>query len=242
MSAYERTICAKFDHVIWVTREDQKAVLGTIAVQSIGKFHPTTLDSEKKQSIIPICYDPIDIVSVDTVPKTKNILFIGGMHWPPNAEGICWFADEIFPEIRRAMPDAQLIAVGKQPPKTLQHASCEIITPGFVEKTEPYWEMSRVFVVPLQAGGGMRVKILDAWARGIPVVSTTIGAEGISYTPEKDILIADNPREFAFKVQKVLQDDELAQQLSINGRKLLQHSYDWRKIYSEWDNVYDTKS
>jgi glycosyltransferase involved in cell wall biosynthesis len=94
-------------------------------------------------------------------------------------------------------------------------------------------------VVPLRAGGGMRVKILDAWARGIPIVSTTIGAEGITYNSGTDILIADTPEEFSRAVSQVLIDNDLAKRLSQYGRETLENHYDWKKVYPAWDRVYN---
>jgi polysaccharide biosynthesis protein PslH len=137
---------------------------------------------------------------------------------------------------------ACFIAVGKQPPSILKLFGENVIAPGYVENTDGYFSSSRMFVVPLRAGGGMRVKILEAWARGIPVVSTTIGAEGITYTHGMDILIADTPEEFSRAVTQVLMDNDLAKRLSQCGRETIESHYDWQKIYPAWDQVYKTAS
>ena len=97
---------------------------------------------------------------------------------------------------------------------------------------------SQAFVVPLRAGGGMRVKILDAWAQGVPIVSTTIGAEGLTYRAGEDILIADTPEAFAQSVLAVLQDAGLARRLAAAGRATVEQRYDWRRVYPTWDEVY----
>ena len=107
----------------------------------------------------------------------------------------------------------------------------KVLTHGYIDNIESYWATERVFVVPLRSGGGMRVKILDGWAREIPIVSNTIGAEGIIYQPGKDILISDTSKDFALDVQKILTDNDLPQSLSHSGRKTLENCYDWRKIY-----------
>ena len=160
------------------------------------------------------------------------------MHWPPNADGVTWFAKEVLPLVTKERPQSRFVAVGKQPPEAITAMGRQVIAPGYVENIDSYWVNARVFVVPLRAGGGMRVKILDAWARGIPIVSTTIGAEGITYQPGKDILIADTAEDFALAVRKILTDDNLAQSLSHSGRRTLEDCYDWRKIYPAWDVVY----
>ena len=108
-----------------------------------------------------------------------------------------------------------------------------------MDDPQPYWARSRVFVVPLRAGGGMRVKILEAWARGVPVVSTTIGAEGLHYRAGHDILIADNPADFAAAVNAILADRALAQRLAAAGRATVEQHYDWRRVYPAWDAIYD---
>ena len=102
----------------------------------------------------------------------------------------------------------------------------------------PYLADSAVFVVPLRAGGGMRVKILDAWAGGIPIVSTTIGCEGINVTPGENILIADEPGDFAEAVIRVIRDEALARRLAENGRRHVETHYDWRRTYASFDRVY----
>jgi glycosyltransferase involved in cell wall biosynthesis len=94
-------------------------------------------------------------------------------------------------------------------------------------------------VVPLRAGGGMRVKILDAFARGIPVVSTSIGCEGIAATPGEEILIADDPADFAGAVVEVMRDKQLARRLSERGRQLVEARYDWRVVYRRMDSIYE---
>jgi glycosyltransferase involved in cell wall biosynthesis len=110
---------------------------------------------------------------------------------------------------------------------------------GFVPDPTDVIAESRVFVVPLLAGGGMRVKILDAWIWGLPIVSTTIGAEGILKNPGEDILIADEPKEFAAEVVRVLKDPALAYKLREKGRASVEMYYDWQQVYQRLDDVYN---
>lgn len=239
MSQYELQTCRQFDHVVWVTQEDLTAV-SSIASQRYKDNLKAIVDKARSQnnSIIPICVDASETASIDRITEKHEILFVGGMHWPPNADGVTWFAKEILPQVTKEHPHARFVALGKQPPEVIKAIGQQVITPGYVESTERYWAFARVFVVPLRAGGGMRVKILDSWSRGVPIVSTTIGAEGISCQSGKDILIADTAEDFAVAVQKILTDDNLAQRLSHNGRRTLEDCYDWRKIYTAWDVVY----
>jgi len=243
MAKFEVQTCRQFDHVVWVTHEDLKAVSSIASLP--GKVNRKGAEHKalsKNNSIIPICVDASETASIDKVPETNEILFVGGMHWPPNADGVTWFAKEVLPLVIKECPQARFVAVGKQPPEVIKAIGQQVLALGYVENTDSYWAKARVFVVPLRAGGGMRVKILDAWARGIPIVSTTIGAEGIMYQPGKDILIADTAKDFALAVQKILTDDNLAQSLSHTGRRTLEDCYDWRKIYPAWDTVYQQVS
>ncbi len=228
MRRYEAQICDQFDRVVWVSGDDLKAVTS---------YQPSIQKSLLKTTIIPICIDPQIYNPVLPLPKCDRILFLGGMHWPPNAEGLRWMAQNVLPIVREQIPDVELLAVGKDPPADLQNTG-GLSLPGYVEDVEPVWGGCRVFVVPLLSGGGMRVKILDAWAHGLPVVSTTIGAEGIKCLDGEDILIADTPAGFAEAIVRILHDDDLASQLGASGRKTVRDIYNWRTIYQDWDQVY----
>ena len=102
----------------------------------------------------------------------------------------------------------------------------------------PYLADSAVFIVPLRAGGGMRVKILNALAMGVPVVSTTIGCEGIDVTPGQNIVIADTPEDFAASVVRLINRPDEAAQLAVSGRRLVESRYDYRLTYRALDHVY----
>ncbi len=233
MARYEIETCRKFDRVVWVTGEDQEAVSQQASVLSFQ----TSLKNQKQEMVIPICIDPATVEPVELREDSQEMLFLGGMHWPPNADGVKWFAREVFPLVKAACPAAQLVVVGKQPPDELGGME-GIITTGYVDEAEPYWQRSRVFIVPLRAGGGMRVKILDAWAHGVPVVSTATGAEGIRVEDGKDLLLADSPHSFAEAVLRLLADANLAQQIGRAGRLTVEREYNWRTVYRAWDEIY----
>ena len=109
---------------------------------------------------------------------------------------------------------------------------------GYVDDPRPYLAETGAFIVPLLAGGGMRVKILDAWCWGLPIVSTTVGAEGIATAPSRDILVADLPDEFAAHVVDLLQNPQLGDSIGAGGRCSAEQKYDWHNIYRSWENVY----
>ncbi|MDQ4079030.1 MAG: glycosyltransferase family 4 protein [Chloroflexota bacterium] len=244
LARYEKQICRKFDHVVWVTEEDRAA----LEAQAINA--PLTTSTNRRQSmldgrgssVIPICTDPDEQQVIQRQPDAHRITFLGGLHWPPNAEGILWFAQEVWPHIAAQVPHTRLTIIGKNPPNGLvemsgSHSPIEVT--GYVDDATSYLSESAVFIVPLHAGGGMRVKILDAWSWGLPVVSTEVGAEGICTRDGENILLADTSEAFARAVVRVLREPELAIRLAYSGRSTLASRYDWRKVYGAWDKVYE---
>jgi glycosyltransferase involved in cell wall biosynthesis len=161
------------------------------------------------------------------------------MHWPPNADGITRFAREVWPLVVQQEPDAMLTVIGKNPPAALGNGSVQNVEiTGYVKDPAPYLSETAAFIVPLHAGGGMRVKILDAWCWGLPVVSTTIGAEGLRYEDQVNLLIGDGAEQFAAAVVSLIRSPGQARELITGGRKTVEEHYDWRKVYQAWDEVY----
>jgi len=228
LKRYEGEMVRGFDAVLAVTENDKTALL-----EAAGE--------EREITVIPIAVDTDEVQPAPRQPEANHILHIGTMYWPPNIDGVWWFLQEVYPLIRRQRPDVVLDIVGSRPPQSLQALSDDEVgvnVTGYVADPTPYLGQAGVFVVPLRAGGGMRVKILNALAQGLPVVSTALGAEGIAVTPGKDILVADEPAEFATTVLRILNDADWAEQLSFNGRRLVESKYDYRIAYAPLDDVY----
>lgn len=120
----------------------------------------------------------------------------------------------------------------------LNNAGLGINVTGYVEDPTPYQQSAAVMVVPVRAGGGMGVKILNALAEGIPIVSTTLGHEGIEVTPGQHILVGDTPEVFAAQVLRVLNTPELGRQLAASGRGLVEQQYDYRQVCLSIETVY----
>jgi len=215
--------------VVWVTAEDKAAVAQAANKHGEGIRGP----------VIPICVDPETKQVIPPAAKPHRVTFLGGLHWPPNANGILWFGEEVWPLIQQQQPDALLTIIGKEPPARLTTLPLTgVDVTGYVDDPRPYLAETAVFIVPLHAGGGMRVKIVDGWSWGLPIVSTTIGAEGIQYEDGRDILIADNAKSFAAAVIKLFRQPELAHSLRKAGRSALESHYDWHTQYSAWDDIY----
>jgi polysaccharide biosynthesis protein PslH len=236
MAAYEAAMCRAFDAVLTVTQEDRGRLLGLFPAQERESL-------ARKFTVIPICVEPAQPVpsaSQTRPPGRLTILHMGTMFWPPNVAGVLWFAKEVLPIIHRELPDARFVIVGKSPPPEVKALTADprIEVLGYVPDPAPYMAATDLFVVPLQVGEGMRVKILDAWSWGLPVVSTPVGAEGISVEAGKNILLAAEAGDFAAQAVRVLKDRALNEALRVAGRARVEANYSWQVVYQQVDQVY----
>jgi polysaccharide biosynthesis protein PslH len=238
LATYEADLCRQFDHILTVTEEDRIALLGLLPEEEAATL-------SERFAVLPICVDPAGQLPLAQKGDRPQIIFLGTMFWPPNVEGVLWFAREVMPLILARVPETHFVVAGKDPPPAVQALAADgspltgrIEVTGFLSDARPLLSSSQVFVVPLLAGGGMRVKIVDAWMWGLPVVSTTIGAEGIETRPGENILLADEPVAFADAVVRILTDPALGKKLSVNGRQWLETHYDWRTVYPQIDEIY----
>jgi GT2 family glycosyltransferase len=164
--------------------------------------------------------------------ERKGILFVGGFDHLPNIDAVIFFVKEIFPVIKQRLPDLTFCIAGSNPPdQVLALKSSHVIVTGYVRDLTPYVESSKVFVAPLRYGAGVKGKINHSMSHGLPVVTTSIGAEGIELTDGVDVLIADEPEEFAEKVVRLYTDENLWNKLSENSMKNIEKyfSYDVAK-------------
>ena len=227
LETFERLACDLYDRVVWVTEQDRRAVGSANGHRG------------ERSCVIPIATDPSKISPlVRSMPF--RVTFIGGMHWPPNLEGVNWFAEKVWPRVSQALPSAVLTLIGKGAPKKLcrQERMARVEVAGYVSDLQQYLRETAVFIVPIRSGAGMRVKILDAWCWGLPVVSTSVGAEGMRTVSGDNLLIADDEGSFAENLIRVFQDHDLGRRLSGNGRATVEKFYDWRKVYQAWDQIY----
>lgn len=228
LEGFEYRLCRSFDHVVWVSSRDRR-VVGSSGGAGTGK---------SKEHVIPIATDPLEHPTVQTAERTFRVTFLGGMHWPPNSDGIRWFAEKIWPRIAAEVPYAQLTVIGKDPPAALGRLGERCTVTGFARELTPLLAETRVFIVPLRSGAGMRVKILDAWCWGIPVVSTSLGAEGLKLESGKNLLLSDSVESFASAVVRLFQHHSLARRLTEGGKQTIADHYDWRRVYRLWDRIY----
>lgn len=175
----------------------------------------------------------------DVEPEKHTLVFVGMMTYVPNYDGVLYFLDEIFPRILSVLPDAKIYIVGKNPPVAIsKRANKNIIITGFVDDVRPIIQKASVYVVPLRMGGGTRLKIVEALSMKKPIVTTSIGCEGIDVIHRKSVLIADEPQQFADSVIELCRDRELANQLTKNGYELVYRNYGWESVGYKLDVAY----
>ncbi len=233
---YEGSLLGKVDHVLAVTEMDRSALLAAFDANARKGVRRAPI------TVVPIAVDTQKQQPVHRRHGSRNIVTLGTLHYPPNADGIRWFFNEVFPLIRRRVPDATLTIIGKNPPRdfldlgTREPKSIRIT--GYVPALGPWLEKAALMVVPVRAGGGMRVRILEAFAFAMPVVTTTIGLEGIQAECGKDVLIADSAQDFADCVVELLENDAMQAELALCGRHLAETHYDWHTVLSAMKPIY----
>lgn len=228
LRSYEGALCRRFDWVTVVSRDDE------FALEQAAGTSLRTLE-------IPIAIDAHQLAFEPRMPEARHVLSVATMFYPPNVEGVQWFATEAFPRVRAVLPETEFFIVGSRPPTHIQQLATTtsgIEVTGYVQDLQPLLRKAAVLVVPLHSGSGMRVKILEAFARGIPVVSTTVGVEGIDARPEEHLLVGDTPEAFASAVVRLLREPETADRIARAARALVEQRYDWRNALSPLDRIY----
>ncbi len=246
---YEGQLIEQFDHTLAVSKVDQNALLEASAVSSETQNHHREDGTKREElkskiSVIPIAVDCVSLQPIKHATDTGNILTVSTLFYPPNADGVRWFMHQVFPLVRQQMTAATLTVVGPRPPKDIveygrRNADGVQVT-GYVPDLRPYFERAVLMAVPVRAGSGMRVRILEALARGIPIVTTTTGVEGIDAVDGKHLLVADTPTEFAAAVVRLLRDSTLRESLIQNGRRLAEEKYDWQVVLPRLESVYQS--
>jgi glycosyltransferase involved in cell wall biosynthesis len=167
-----------------------------------------------------------------------TVVFTGLFTHPPNIQGAEYFLDEVFPLICRRIPNAKVYLVGMSPPaRLLRRASDRIVVTGFVEDVRPYIERAQAFVIPLLSGGGIRGKALEAMALGTPIVTTTVGVEGIHLRHRESALFADDPQLFADSVVELLEDPSLRAAIAKNASEIARQRYTWKAKGEELNHI-----
>jgi len=228
MQALERKAVRQFDMCVTISEDDRAKLLklvpdARVAVVTNG---------------VDLDYFQPQLAS----PEGANLVFVGSMNYPPNVDAVLYFYRDILPLVRQHRPDVHLYVVGWGPPPKIMTLNDDphVTVTGFVEDVRPYVAGSVLVVVPLRFGSGVRNKILEAWAMAKPVVSTSLGAEGLAVRPGENILLADEPKQFARSVLNLLDDRQQRVRLTQAGRRLVESRYAWSVIAPKLGEIYET--
>jgi polysaccharide biosynthesis protein PslH len=220
MVDFEAATCPQFDCVVAVSREDREQMEREYGVRNVYDI-PTGVDTA--------FFRP----SGERKPKPHNLVFTGSMDWLPNEDAIRYFTEQIMPRIKQSVPDVTLTVVGRDPYPGLVELSkrdSSVIVTGRVDDVRPYMEEAAVYVIPLRIGGGTRLKIYEAMAMEKPIVSTSIGAEGLPVTNGEEIVLADTPETFGDAVVQVLKDQNLADEIGQRAATRVRKEFGWDTV------------
>jgi glycosyltransferase involved in cell wall biosynthesis len=199
----------------------------TLAVSRVEYEHFDRL-APGRIRLVPNGVDTVALRPREALPAEPVVLFSGSLGYAANVDAVRHLIGDVLPFVRTRA--ARALIVGADTPRSIYRAARASTMPvavtGYVPTLRPYVEQARVLAVPLRAGGGTRLKILEALAQGLPVVATTIGCEGLGLEHERDALIADDPKAFATCLDRALTDDELCRRLASAGRATVERHFD----------------
>ena len=221
---YERKACHQFAHVVAVSREDAYMMESNYGITHISDV-PTGVDTEFYYSSGTITRD------------AHNLVFTGSMDWLPNEDAIQWFIREIYPIVKQSVPDVTLTIVGRNPYTSLVELSkldTSIVVTGRVDDVRPYIERASVYIVPIRIGGGTRLKIYEAMAMQKPIVSTTIGAEGLPVRDGEELLFADSPTSFSDSILRLFNNPDIGDQLGTRASRLVREQFSWDSVAADF--------
>jgi glycosyltransferase involved in cell wall biosynthesis len=216
MRRYESSVVRRVRRTIAVSEKDRASLQADVPGADVRAV-PTGVD--------PAYFKPNGRPKLPT-----EIVFVGAMDWYPNEDGVAHFVEQILPQVRREVPEAHVTVVGRNPSDRIKSLEPTIQVTGTVDDVRPFLDQAAVVVVPLRVGGGTRLKIFEALSMAKPVVSTTIGAEGLPLAPGEHVLLADEPDAFAQAVVELLRDPQRRQALGAAGRRLVEAEYGWASV------------
>ena len=222
MLRYETAVFRRADHVIAVSERDAEII------RAVG--------GHRRVTAVPPGVDRELVAPRPRRPQPGTVIYVGHMEHSPNLDGLLFCYREIWPRVRYAYPKAKLLVAGgrlreelaREAPETLarMERDASVRLAGFIPDLAAAMDASAVMAAPMRMGSGVRNKVIEAMAAGLPVVTTRLGAEGLAVSHERELLIADQPDEFAAQVVRLLRDGRLQARLSEAGRALVAHDHD----------------
>jgi glycosyltransferase involved in cell wall biosynthesis len=226
MFEYEGQVCRQVKNVIAVSENDADTMRAEYGVQRVDAV-PTGVD--------------LEFFARPEKPDTvADLVFLGSMDWMPNIDAMEWFVAEVLPLIRKRRSDCTLAIVGRKPVVAIEELArrdARIRVTGTVPDVRPYLWGSAVSIVPLRIGGGTRLKIYEAMAARIPVVSTVVGAEGLDVRDGENIFIADQPDAFAERCLELLEDRSLSCRMACSAWDMIAERYSWEVVSQKFEEL-----
>jgi glycosyltransferase involved in cell wall biosynthesis len=224
---FEKKWLNRYDLLIPITERDLKRL--------------TQMGNRKPALVIPSGID-METTATDLAKSEYPSLFhIGSLDWFPNQEGLLWFLDNCWEKVLQKMPDLRLYIAGRKAPGWLvaRFGVSNVVFVGEVENAIDFMKSKAFMLVPLLSGSGMRVKIVEGMALGKPVISTSIGAEGIDVTDGHNILIADHPEDFVRAIEMLVTNRPEAERIGTNAKQFMRDHFDNRDITAKLAAFYE---
>lgn len=229
LAAYERRLARKASVHIVVSDLDAQRLRAVV-----GDVPTVTVENG---------VDPARFSPRERQPLPGQLIFVGGMNAYANREAVLYFVEKVWPRLPTTPTPFRLTVVGRDPPPELLEAasrSNRISVPGFVEDLEPLIRTAEIYICPIRSGGGTRLKVLDALAMAVPLVSTSFAIEGLGLEPEVHYLPADSAAEFASQILRLRCDASLRHRLARAGRQLVEDRFSWSEIGRQLEKAYST--
>jgi glycosyltransferase involved in cell wall biosynthesis len=222
---YEKTIYARFDRVVLVSDKDAEYL--------------QALNPRLRTVVIPNGVDLEYFKPRDVSTSDSTLVFLGNYEYGPNVSAAIRLITDILPRVQTHVPKASVKIIGAGPPAdllALRNRDVQVL--GWVADVRPHLGPAACLVVPLSRGAGIRNKILEAMASGLPVVSTPLGSEGIDAQPGESILLGKDPDQLARQVIRLLTDESVRVRLSKEGRRLVERLYGWKRVGDDYESLY----
>ncbi len=226
MAAFEKEACLRAGHVVAVSEVDAAAMRREFGVSRI--------------SAVPTGVDLDYFAPPPTAPLAPELVFVGSMDWMPNIDAAGYFVRAILPLIRRRRPGTTVALAGRNPTASIRSLAEKdglLRVTGTVDDIRPFLWGARVSIVPLRIGGGTRLKIYEAMAARVPVVSTSVGAEGLPIEPGRHLAIADDPQEFAAHCLRLLDDDGERLRMTRQAHDFVASRFSWEAVSRRFEEI-----
>jgi len=232
---WHRAFCrAQYERMLRYEAQVCRAAKKVVAVSGVDAREMHSLYGASRIACVSTGVDIEYFTPPRDIQRTHDLVFLGAMDWRPNMDGVKWFASSVLPLIRARFPDVSLLVVGR---RGLSGRDSRIHVTGTVEDVRPYLWKSAVSIVPLRIGGGTRLKIYEAMAAKIPVVSTSVGAEGLDVRDGENIQIANSPEAFAERCIALLSAEEARRKQSQAAWEMVSACYSWDVVSRKFEQL-----